>query len=310
MIKVMTRFVLAICILGCLMTSALAQPITYQGQVQRNSQVFSDTVAMEFRLYDALTGGTQIGPVIPKPTQPVTDGVFQVELDFGSAAFIGAPRYLEVTIEGTTLSPRQAVTATPVAVYALSGNAGPQGDPGPAGAQGPQGPAGPAGPDLPAGTLMMYAGNTVPEGYLIANGAQVSRTTYADLFQAIGTTYGIGDGTTTFNLPDFQLRFPLGASGALGITGGATTKTLTVAELPSHTHSVTDPGHIHSYSMGRNDGNVSSNFGEYPPGDSFVADYSISTSTASTGITVNATGGGEAFSIMNPYLTVHYIIKY
>lgn len=66
---------------------------------------------------------------------------------------------------------------------------------------------------LPAGTMIPFAGNVVPEGFLICNGAAVSRTTYASLFAAIGTLYGTGDGSTTFNLPDARDRVLQGASG-------------------------------------------------------------------------------------------------
>lgn len=66
---------------------------------------------------------------------------------------------------------------------------------------------------LPAGTIIPFAGNVVPDGFLICNGAAVSRTTYASLFASIGTLYGTGDGFTTFNLPDARDRVLQGASG-------------------------------------------------------------------------------------------------
>ena len=59
----------------------------------------------------------------------------------------------------------------------------------------------------PAGSVMIWAGTTVPTGYLLCDGSAVSRTTYSDLFSAIGTTYGVGDGSSTFNLPNFQGRY-------------------------------------------------------------------------------------------------------
>lgn len=84
---------------------------------------------------------------------------------------------------------------------------------------------------------------TVPSGWLVCNGAAVSRTDYVDLFNAIGTTFGTGDGATTFNLPDLQGRFLLGASSGfpLGATGGSSTHTLTDSEVPvgaNHYHVV------------------------------------------------------------------------
>ena len=67
---------------------------------------------------------------------------------------------------------------------------------------------------IPPGTIINYAGSTVPEGYLLCNGANVSRTTYANLFAAIGTAWGSGDGSTTFTLPNFSGRFLEGTTSA------------------------------------------------------------------------------------------------
>jgi len=92
----------------------------------------------------------------------------------------------------------------------------------------------PAATDLtPAGTIIFSARTTAPTGYLHANGAAVSRTTYADLFDAIGTNYGSGDGSTTFNLPDLRSKFLRGAtsSNAVGTTQSSQNK--------SHNHTAT-----------------------------------------------------------------------
>lgn len=102
---------------------------------------------------------------------------------------------------------------------------------------------------LPAGTVVWKASTNVPTGWLECNGAAVSRTTYSALFADIGTTYGTGDGSTTFNLPA-QARVTLvgrGGSGTatlantVGSTGGAETHTLSIGEIPSHTHSYFAP---------------------------------------------------------------------
>lgn len=152
---------------------------SYQGQLIQAGTPHTGTPNLEFRLYDAETGGTLLGDVL-LPGVQVTDGLFQVELDFGDA-FGGGPRWLEIRVDGLPLEPRQPIRATPVATYALAGNegppgpegpmgpAGPQGPEGPAGpqgAQGPQGPAGPTGPMGPAGPTgpMGPAGPTGPEG--------------------------------------------------------------------------------------------------------------------------------------------------
>ena len=98
------------------------------------------------------------------------------------------------------------------------------------------------------GAVMDYAGATAPDGWLLCDGSPVSRATYADLFAAIGTTYGAGDGSTTFNLPDLRGRTTAGkddmggTSGnritaawadTLGGSGGAESHTLQMTELPS-----------------------------------------------------------------------------
>ncbi len=98
--------------------------------------------------------------------------------------------------------------------------------------------------DLPRaslpGAIVPFAGGDVPEGWLACDGSAVSRTGYAALFGTIGTTWGKGDGSTTFNLPDLRGRFPLGSSGsyAIGATGGEETHTLTPAEMPAHSHAI------------------------------------------------------------------------
>lgn len=107
----------------------------------------------------------------------------------------------------------------------------------------------------PIGTLLPYLGATAPDGYLFANGAAVSRTgVTADLFAVVGTQYGVGDGLTTFNLPNLQGRVPVGRDtgqaefDVLGEIGGQKTYTITVAEMPVHSHGVTDPTHNHGQS--------------------------------------------------------------
>lgn len=97
----------------------------------------------------------------------------------------------------------------------------------------------------PAGIIMPFAGTVAPQGCLFCDGSAVSRTTYSALFEVIGTTYGAGDGETTFNIPDLSGRVVIGVSNshALGTTGGSETVTLSADQLPEHTHVV--PQHEH-----------------------------------------------------------------
>lgn len=126
---------------------------------------------------------------------------------------------------------------------------------------------------VPTGTIVSYAGTTAPAGWAFCDGSQVSRTTYATLFTALGTTYGVGNGTTTFNIPDLRGRTIFGkddmggaaaarlttaggisADNTLGATGGTQTKTLATANLPAHNHTFTgssvatsSDAHSHTY---------------------------------------------------------------
>lgn len=104
----------------------------------------------------------------------------------------------------------------------------------------------------PVGSVLPYAGSIAPSGYLFADGTAVSRTgVTADLFAVVGTTYGIGNGVTTFNLPNFSGRVPVGLDGTqtefdvLGETSGEKTVVLDATKLPQHLHSITDKQHLH-----------------------------------------------------------------
>jgi len=108
-----------------------------------------------------------------------------------------------------------------------------------------------SGSGTPPGSIQLFAASTPPGGWLACDGSAVSRTTYARLFAAIGTTWGVGDGSTTFNLPDLRGRAPVGAGSGAGLTartladtGGAEDHTLSETNLAAHTH--TGPSHTHS----------------------------------------------------------------
>ncbi len=106
---------------GALAAAPLAAPlgtgITYQGFLKQNGVPANGTFPMQFQLFDAMAGGTQVGPTLT-PNVPVTNGQFTVALDFGASAFNGEARWLAITVGGTALSPRHAVTAAPYALFA------------------------------------------------------------------------------------------------------------------------------------------------------------------------------------------------
>jgi microcystin-dependent protein len=153
--------------------------------------------------------------------------------------------------------------------------------------------------DLKMTAIAVTAGSE-PEGWLLCDGRAVSRTTYADLFAALETTYGAGDGSTTFNLPDYRGRAPIGAGTGSGLTArtlgtayGAETHTLTEAEMPAHTHGTGTAGRF--FLESNNTLGVASGAAKFD-------NTSISANTASK-------GGGGAHANMQPSRAVHFLVK-
>ena len=157
------------------------------------------------------------------------------------------------------------------------------------------------------GVVQLFAGSTAPSGWLICNGQAVSRITYAALYAVIGTTYGAGDGSTTFNVPNLVNKTVRG-SNSLGKTGGSDTVTLTTAQIPAHTHTGTTNttgAHTHYAYIGVQSGSWGMANGSSHP-------YTGNTSSAgnhSHTFTTSSVGSGSAVTITNPYVMLHYIIK-
>ena len=95
-----------------------------------------------------------------------------------------------------------------------------------------------AGGVVPAGAIIYHAANSAPTGFLKANGATVSRSTYADLFSAIGTTFGAGDGSTTFLLPDLRGEFMRGWDDSRGVDSGRSFGSAQADQMQSHNHAL------------------------------------------------------------------------
>mgnify|MGYP002713209083 CR=1 FL=1 len=154
--------------------------------------------------------------------------------------------------------------------------------------------AGGGGGGVPVGTMIDYAGTSAPTDYLQCDGSAISRTTYATLFAAIGTTWGVGDGSTTFNIPDFRRRTAVGSGGtgtgtlgnSVGNTGGNETETLSTAQLATH---------LHAYGGLQAQG--------FTSGNSIVATSGSVTDTQNT-------GSGSAHNNLQPSAVVFKCIKY
>jgi microcystin-dependent protein len=153
----------------------------------------------------------------------------------------------------------------------------------------------PAATDLtPPATIIWTARSTAPPGYLLANGAAVSRTTYAALFAAIGAYYGAGNGSTTFNVPDIRGEFVRSLDSGRGIDPGRALGTVQGGDVQSHNHGVNDPGHAHNFGYPVP---VRVNDTDRGTGNSslFSIDSEIQPITAAsgTGISIQLAGGAE-----------------
>lgn len=155
---------------------------------------------------------------------------------------------------------------------------------------------------VPIGSVFPFAGTTAPEKYLICDGSAVSRSDYADLFSVIGTSFGVGDDSTTFNIPNLSGKIPIGLDtadddfNALGKTGGSKTHTQTKEELATHQHNFADGNgkRVLYWDAGL------ASMGGLTEGS--TVQYSYNSRTQDT-------GNAKPMDIMNPYNTFNYIIK-
>lgn len=175
---------------------------------------------------------------------------------------------------------------------------------------------------IPPGVITTFGGATAPAGWLICDGTAILRSVYSLLFTAIGTNYGSGDGTTTFNLPDLQGRVAVGLAGAGGHVDvsrlGNSDGSALAGRRPRHRHSVvnpaisvSDPGHSHTFAIHESGANPG-----FPDATDQPSQVSTnSTSSSTTGISASASGGtvgpqtGSEPTDAPAYVVVNYIIK-
>ena len=195
---------------------------------------------------------------------------------------------------------------------------------------------------IEVGTILPWSNSTLPSGYLNCDGTAVSRSTYSALFAIIGTDYGVGDGSSTFNLPDLQDKVPLGVSGskAVASTGGAETvtptgsitidaltpsgtisgstgnHTLTSAQLPSHSHTQDHGRQVGSFSFSNQDYFIingqyylSSDANTGSVGSGSAHSHSLSASFSGSSVTPTGTTSINSVSTLQPYVAIKFMIK-
>ena len=264
--------------------------MTYQGFLRNSSgSPVTGTVNFQFYIYTDSIGGSACWGPESHLAVPVADGFFEIQLGgsvpLSRACFDGSVRWLETWVSGSPLSPRKPISSSAYAFLA--------------------GSAGDSANAFPAGAVAMWLTDTPPNGWLLCTGQAISRSTYAGLFGVFGVAYGSGDGSTTFNLPDLRGRVIVGkdnmggtsagrvadpSGSVLGGAGGEEKHTLSIAEMPAHSHTID-----------ANDKAVGPN--------GFVVDMNGSALIDRTA-TTSSVGGGQPHNIMQPYLVLNYIIKY
>jgi len=294
---------------GIALTQPMPAPelISYQGALYQQDGVspYTGMQDIEFRLYQGEADLPEQALWVEKHSKvQVLKGAFSVYLGNGEAiegaahgaladVFGTAPLWLGVKVGlDDEMAQRQKIMSVPYALTATSVNKATHG--------------------VRPGTIVMYAGRIdsgLPEGWLLCDGAAHSRMEYADLFNTVGTTWGAGDGSTTFNVPDLRGKAVIGSGGGAGqntdtrfgsqaglvsrnpgTVVGQNAVALSVSEIPPHAHGYTDTYGTPNYDT----------WGAYGTANSVFRD-----DTRKSGIS----GGGGAHSNMQPSVYVSFLIK-
>lgn len=160
---------------------------------------------------------------------------------------------------------------------------------------------------VPVGAVLPYGSSNAPKGWLNCGGQAVSREDYADLFSVVGTTYGVGNGSTTFNVPNLLGRTIVGqgsgaglTSRAMGAMSGVEAHALNVSEMPSHTHT--------SNAVGGTVGLITAN-GQNTAVDVDASLVEPNVYAAPVALSIDSAGSGAAHNNMQPFAVLNYIIK-
>jgi microcystin-dependent protein len=154
---------------------------------------------------------------------------------------------------------------------------------------------------VPVGATLEWNSNTEPTNYMFEDGRAISRTTYATLFSVIGTAFGSGDGSTTFNIPNSIDRVAVASGSLYGLNSKGGSKDAIVV---AHSHGVNDPGHTHNI---RGGGGNFDDYGNFLRAGPNSADNASRSST--TGITIQDAGSSGTNANMPPYIGKRKIIR-
>ncbi len=309
-------------LLACLSPAVWADSpdlMNYQGKLtDAQGNLIGGSNSVSFSFFTAPAGGESVWTEVHDSVE-VTQGLFSVVLGSVNTGTLGqvfrdySDLYLELAVNEISLIPRQQMASVGFA-FRTSGITLENGR-----------IKDSAGWVMPPGTVVSYAGPTAPDGWLICDGSAVSRSTYPDLFSAIGTAYGSGDGTNTFNLPDMQGNVAVGLKSGdedfnvLGGAGGTKTHALTTSEIPAHNHgSAGGTGTINFHGSGsatvlQSAGGICSLGNQrtsYHTNAASGGANSYDGLNINTAHTHSSVGGGAAHNNLQPYRVMNFIIKY